>query len=150
MKQILLVFFMMVIVSGSAFAEEQYEKFGQGRVVFSQQQLTIDVEVAVTGMQRAIGLMFRENLGKNKGMLFDFGKDAIQRVWMKNTLIPLDILFISEKGKIVSILKNLQPCTKAPCVIFESEEPARYMLELNSGMSDGEKIIINQKMLLLL
>ena len=145
MKQ--LVIFIMLIVNTNSYAEEQYKKFGHGKVVFSKQQLTIGVEVATTAMQRTIGLMFREGLAENRGMLFDYKEQAVLRVWMRNTLIPLDVVFVSSEGWVVSILKGLQPCIKEPCEIYDSIEKARYMLEINAEIIDGNKIAIGQKVL---
>ena len=149
MRQYLLIL-LMFSLSANAYAEEQYKKFGLGKVVFVKQDLTIDVEVATTKMQRTIGLMFREQLRVNSGMLFDFEKEAIQRVWMRNTLIPLDVIFISEKGVVVSILKNRLPCTKEPCVIYESIEKARYMLEIDAGMAVRNKVDVGQEVMFFL
>jgi len=149
MRQCLLVL-LMFFLSANSYAAEQYKKFGQGKLVFVERNLTIDVEVATTKMQRTTGLMFREQLGINSGMLFDFEQEAIQRVWMRNTLIPLDVIFISEKGVVVSILKNRLPCTKEPCVIYESIKKARYMLEINAGMTVRSKVDVGQEVLFLL
>ena len=150
MRQCLLVVLLLFFLSANAYAEEQYKKFGKGKLVFVEQNLTIDVEVATTKMQRTIGLMFREQLRVNSGMLFDFEQEEMQRIWMRNTLIPLDVIFISEKGVVVSILKNRLPCTKEPCVIYESIENARYMLEINAGMTVRNKVDVGQEVLFVL
>ena len=145
MKQ--LVIFILLIINTSSYAEGQYKKFGHGKVFFSEQQLTINVEVATTSMQRTIGLMFREGLAENRGMLFDYKEQAVLRVWMRNTLIPLDVVFVSSEGWVVSILKGLQPCIKEPCEIYDSTEKARYMLEINAGTADKNKIAIGEGVL---
>ena len=59
--------------------------------------------------------------------------DGIRGVWMKNTLIPLDILFLSADGKVLSFLQHVSPCSSGVCEVYYSESPARYMLELNAG-----------------
>ncbi len=140
MKQYILMVFTIIFTMSNGYAEPEYEKFAVGKVVFPKQHLTITVEVARTKMQRRIGLMFRENLEINTGMLFDFKQEDIQRVWMKNTLIPLDIIFLSAKGNIVSILENVQPCIKEPCKIYDSTRPAAYMLEVNAGIVDRKQL----------
>ena len=150
MMRYISIAFMVISLITNVHAEGNYKKFGNGRVVFSEQDLTIEVEVGTTSMQRAIGLMHREYMAANRGMLFVFEQEAIQRVWMKDTLIPLDILFISSQGEIVSILKNVVPCIKSPCDIYKSEGSAKYMLEINAWMSDRENIKTGQKLLFFL
>ena len=131
-----------------ASAGEQYKKFGHGKVIFSEQGLTIEVEIASTETQRTIGLMDREYLPPAKGMLFIFEYEAIQRVWMRNTLIPLDIVFVSAQGEIVSIIEDLQPCIKKSCDIYESTKSAKYMLEINAGIVTGKGIRIGQSLII--
>ena len=133
-----------ILLMTSVCAAEHSSSFGYGKVVFTEQNLTIEVEVARTAKQRARGLMNRDSLEQEKGMLFVFEYPLIQRVWMKNTLIPLDIVFISRQGKVVSILKGLQPCMKDSCDIYESTERAKYMLEINAGEIDSKGIAIGQ------
>ncbi len=147
MKQYIFIVFAIIFTMTNGYAEQKYEKFGVGKVVFPEQHLTIAVEVARTKMQRQIGLMFRENLEINRGMLFDFNQEKVQRVWMKNTLIPLDIIFLSAKGRIVSILKNVPPCLKEPCKIYDSTRPAVYMLEINAGIVDRKQVEMGDHLL---
>ena len=141
------VFIIFLILITTVYAEEQYKTFGHGKVVFFEQDLTIEVEVATTEKQRTRGLMFREYLAPNKGMLFVFEQEVIQNVWMRDTLIPLDIVFISAKGKIVSIIKDLQPCVNEICDIYSSTKRAKYMLEVNQGMVDRKDISVNQMLI---
>ncbi|MEE9337042.1 MAG: DUF192 domain-containing protein [Methylococcaceae bacterium] len=108
--------------------------------------MTFFVEVASTKRQRNIGLMFRKNLAHNNGMLFIFEQEERQRVWMKDTLIPLDVVFISAKEKIVSIIKDLQPCMPPPCRIFISPKQAKYMLEIMAGTVQKKEIKIGQQL----
>jgi len=89
-----------------------------------------EVEVAVTSDQRAQGLMFRRSMAAEAGMLFLFGGSAERAMWMKNTLIPLDMLFIDEVGKIVRIEERTVPHSLRAIV---SGQPASAVLELNAG-----------------
>ena len=114
-----------------------------GRVVFLNQQDLL-IELAMTKKQRAKGLMFRESLNHNHGMLFVFDDEGIQRVWMKNTLMPLDVVFMSIDKKVVSIFKHLQPCARDECIIYSAEKQAKYMLELNAGEIDKRNIVMGQ------
>ena len=76
--------------------------------------VVFQVEIADTDASRAQGLMFRKNLAPNKGMLFDFKRPQETAFWMKNTLIPLDILYIAADGRIVSIARNAVPHSEVP------------------------------------
>lgn len=89
----------------------------------------IRAEVAVSDAQRAQGLMFREKMGQNEGMVFRFPESRPICMWMKNTLLPLSVAFIDDKGVIVNI-EDMQPKTlNAHC----AKKPARYALEMNQG-----------------
>lgn len=90
------------------------------------------VELAKTPAERARGLMFRESLADDHGMLFDFGRPQMVAMWMRNTLIPLDILFIRSDGRISRIARDAQPLSDR---ILESGEPVRAVLELRGGLT---------------
>jgi uncharacterized protein len=102
--------------------------------------VTINVEYATTAVELAQGLMFRNSLNASSGMLFVFDDESIRTFWMKNTLIPLDMIFISSNLTIVDIVKNAQPCAQDPCQLYESKLPARYVLEVNGGFSEFQNI----------
>lgn len=89
-----------------------------------------DVYIAETSAQSRRGLMHVRHLGARTGMLFVYRDDAVRSMWMKNTLIPLDILFIFEDGVIESIATDTEPLSLASVA---SGEPVRYVLELNAG-----------------
>jgi hypothetical protein len=91
------------------------------------------VELAITPSERERGLMFRSSLGKDRGMLFDFGADGIHKFWMKNTLINLDIIWIGADKKIVFISNNISPCIRDVCPSYGPDAAARYVLEVNGG-----------------
>ncbi|RZA27431.1 MAG: DUF192 domain-containing protein [Proteobacteria bacterium] len=89
----------------------------------------IQAEVAATGPQREKGLMFREKLGTNAGMVFVFGEPAQVCMWMKNTPLPLSVAFLDAQGKILNI-EDMQPQTlDSHC----AKGPAAYALEMNKG-----------------
>ncbi|UNM96131.1 DUF192 domain-containing protein [Ignatzschineria rhizosphaerae] len=93
---------------------------------------TIIVELALDGYSQAKGLMFRESMPENSGMLFMFSETQPLSFWMKNTLIPLDIIYITEAGEVVNIA-TAQPCKIKNCPLYPSIAPAKYVLELNAG-----------------
>ncbi len=92
--------------------------------------VTFQVEIAGTAAERAQGLMQRAALDARTGMLFDFGRETAIRMWMKNTRIPLDMLFVGEGGGIRYIAANTVPYSEA---LIVAPEPARYVLEINAG-----------------
>lgn len=93
----------------------------------------IAVEVVSDPETRAQGLMFRSSLGRDHGMLFVFPVTEVYPFWMKNTLIPLDIIWIDEARKIVHIAHDMPPCKVDPCLPHSPEVAARYVLELAAG-----------------
>lgn len=111
-----------------------------GTIYFDTNKPTLRVEIAANQKQREVGLMFRTNLAADQGMLFVFEEKSILNIWMKNTLIPLDVIFIDSTGKIISTLKNLPPCKQLNCPIYHSDAPASFMLEVNTGFIDQNQI----------
>ena len=102
----------------------------------------IRAEFAKTPKELEVGLMNRSSLGKNSGLLFIFPDEKTRSFWMKNTLIPLDIIFISSKGR-VNEITFLMPCPPKTfnCPVYESMNPARFVLEVNAGFTERAKII---------
>ena len=99
--------------------------------------LTYRVELATTPRQHAYGLMHLPELAPDAGMLFVFDNMAIRRFWMKNTLIPLDILFFDQEGRFVSAVGKAEPGSLTP---RSSGGPAKYVLELNGGRMEADGI----------
>jgi uncharacterized membrane protein (UPF0127 family) len=91
------------------------------------------VEVADTPEKWSLGLMFRDHLPENHGMLFIFPREAPRSFWMKNTRIPLDILYFDRDLKLVSTTAGARPCRTRVCPGYPSAGPAQYVLELNAG-----------------
>jgi uncharacterized protein len=95
----------------------------------------IELEVAGTVEERARGLMYRPCLPKNRGMLFPYDPPEKVYYWMKNVLIPLDMIFLSG-GKIKTIYKNVPLCRSENCSDYTSSSEIDQVLELNAGLSD--------------
>ena len=93
-----------------------------------------DVELATTAQQRATGLMFRESLDKDRGMLFVFDSEADYPFWMKNTLVPLDIIWMDSSKRVVFISRDTLPCNVS-CETVDPMVDAKYVLEINAGES---------------
>ena len=90
------------------------------------------VEIADERKELALGLMFRDSLPDDHGMLFIFPNEAPRSFWMKNTRIPLDIIYFNAELKMVSVARA-RPCRIKQCPGYPSEGPSRYVLELNAG-----------------
>ena len=95
-----------------------------------------DIEIADDDAERARGLMFRDTMDADHGMLFIHDVQAPQAYWMKNTRIPLDILYFDDAHKLVSMQRDVPPCSLGDqCPPYPSAAPARYVLELNAGQA---------------
>jgi uncharacterized protein len=94
------------------------------------------LEIARTPQERIKGLMFRRDLGADQGMFFIFEKKGRHDFWMKNTFLPLDIIWIADdSGKVVDIWENAAPCLEDSCPSFEPKADADYVLEINGGIA---------------
>ncbi len=91
------------------------------------------VELALTPSEWEKGLMFRKQIPDDYGMLFVFREEGYQWFWMKNTFVPLDIIWINREKKIVYIAENCKPCLEEPCPSYGEEIPVLYVLELKAG-----------------
>ncbi|WP_130278409.1 DUF192 domain-containing protein [Rhizobium sp. OAE497] len=93
--------------------------------------LNFTVEIASTNEQRQYGLMYRKEMAENAGMLFDFGQSRRVTMWMENTILPLDMLFIDSTGVIRHIKENAVPYSED---IIDSMGSVKYVVELNAGI----------------
>jgi uncharacterized protein len=105
-------------------------------------KLTFRVELAVTPEEHARGLMYRSRLETDAGMLFVSREPRPQSFWMKNTLIPLDMIFISGDRRIVGIVENAEPETETPRFVAV---PSQYVLEIGGGLSSRLGIRTGQR-----
>ena len=95
----------------------------------------VNVEIAADDSTRAQGLMFRDHLANDRGMIFLFSQNGNYPFWMKNTLIPLDMIWIDDQKRIVHVASNVQPCKADPCPSVPPNAEARYVLELAAGVA---------------
>jgi uncharacterized membrane protein (UPF0127 family) len=109
---------------------------------------TFKVEVSDTQEKQALGLMFRDSLPADQGMLFIFPAEAPRSFWMKNTRIPLDIMYFDKNLKMVSISADTPPCRVARCPSYPSTGPAMYVLELNAGMASELGVVVGDRLIL--
>ena len=133
--------FNFFLVSFYTFSNEKID------VSVYNKNITFNVEVAKTMEERRIGLMYRKKLLNNEGMLFIFPREKIIQLWMKNTYIPLDVIFISENKVIVDLKKNMEKLSET---IVVSKVKSRYALEFNAGLINkldieiGDKVLFNE------
>ena len=97
---------------------------------------TYTVEIADDPDEQRQGLMFRDTMPRDHGMLFIFDQERQRSFWMKNTRIPLDIIYFDAERRLVSVAENARPCRTRRCPGYPSEGPAQYVLELNAGEAD--------------
>ena len=105
---------------------------GEPGVVLGGKRFT--VEIADTQEKHALGLMFRDSMPADAGMLFIFPNEAPRSFWMRNTRIPLDIIYFNKNLELVSVSADTPPCKVRQCPGYPSAGPAMYVLELNAGM----------------
>jgi uncharacterized membrane protein (UPF0127 family) len=94
------------------------------------------VEIADSSEKQQLGLMFRDSMPRDHGMLFIFPNEAMRSFWMKNTRIPLDIIYFDQELRLVSVAKDARPCRTQQCPRYRSAGPAKFVLELNAGLAD--------------
>jgi uncharacterized membrane protein (UPF0127 family) len=143
MKSFFQMAFVVFFISAAVVAGLNAKATGYERSRLLVDGEVFNVELAITPEERSRGLMFRTEMANDAGMLFDFGGPRDISMWMKNTFISLDMLFIAADGTIVGIEKRTVPQSEA---IIPSPKPVRFVLELNGGASDrmgfevGEKV----------
>jgi uncharacterized protein len=123
-----------LVAGGEACAAEKKETvFVETKIGDKVAQREIRVEVMRSAAERARGLMYRRNLGDNDGMLFLFGQEQELSMWMKNTYVGLDMVFIKADGRILRIEKDAEPLSER---VIASEGPASAVLEITAGGAD--------------
>jgi uncharacterized membrane protein (UPF0127 family) len=104
------------------------------------------LELAVTPEEIGTGLMFRPSLPDDQGMLFLFEVERVPSFWMKNTLIPLDLVFLDGRGRIVEIIENAQPCKVDPCPQYIPSVAAWAVLELKAGAVERHSLAAGDRL----
>ena len=103
---------------------------------------TVDVRLGAEGFtlevvddpeSRRQGLMGREHLERNEGILFDFPPGTKPAIWMRNMVISLDLMFVDEQQQLVEVFADVPPCEAAPCEIYQVEQPLRFVIEVAAG-----------------
>jgi hypothetical protein len=140
---------LLIIISGCTTQDQEKKlKIKSVIIMTADKNITINAEIADSYEEREKGLMNRTEMKDNGGMIFMFDYEEKLAFWMKNTLIPLDMIFINSNKTIIDIKHNVPPCTTEECETYISKEKAKYTLEINggicekNGVKEGDKIII--------
>jgi hypothetical protein len=142
MKKRWLIFLVVCLYPSWVTADEQ------ARTVFVElpSGTKISAEVADTLSRRMLGLMFRDGLSLNHGMLFIFDNQDYHGIWMKNCRFPLDILWLNQDRRVIHLEENVPPCQNDPCHIYRPLQKALYVLELNAGSIAKEKMRLGEQL----
>ena len=120
---------------GSAIHQKEPDR-RRGEVRFldadGRMKAPVHVEIVDDDRSRELGLMYRRSMGADFGMLFVFDSSAVQSFWMKNTVLPLDMIFVNERGRVVTIHHDTRPYSLQT---YASTEPALYVVEVNAGFA---------------
>ncbi|MEN6310530.1 MAG: DUF192 domain-containing protein [Acidobacteriota bacterium] len=114
--------------------------------VFLPNGRSVTAELAVTEAERARGLMFREKIQPDEAMLFVFDSEDLHAFWMKNTLIPLDMLWLDGARRVIHIASDVPPCQEDPCPSYGPDTPASYVLELKAGKAAAEGLKVGDRL----
>ena len=132
-KPIILIWVSLILIISGCMSTQEQKKIQ--KVCFNEN--CYSVELAQTDEQRQTGLMGREYLDKDMGMLFIYEDEGVYPFWMKNTLIPLDMIWIDKNATVARIIKNAEPCGKEYCPSINPNKKAKYVLEINGGEADS-------------
>ena len=128
-KSICLIFMLLVCLVCSAL-EARQTQFVR---IFFPNGSSVTAELATTPEQRQLGLMFREGINSDQGMLLVFEEEDFFAIWMKNMKFSLDLLWIDQEKRIVHIRCDVPPCQAEPCASYSPQIPGKYVLELQAG-----------------
>lgn len=143
---LLIVFILLILIIYVAMAKGERKKLtllnSDGKKVY------VDAELADNSTTKMKGLMGRQSLGRNEGMLFKFDKEQIQSFWMFNVTIPLDAVFFDSKGKVVDVIQ-MEPCglNMTKCRLYAPQKPSMYVLEVNKGFAKNNSIAVGKSSL---
>ncbi len=146
-RAVLLILFILLFLPDASQAETDQGPAGMITITLPGGAI-IHAELADTPQKRAEGLMYRTHLGSDRGMLFTFLEAQAWTFWMKNTKIPLDIIWLNEKKQIIHIEPNVPVCTNQDdsCPQYRPNHDALYVLELAGGRAESLKLQRDSKL----
>ena len=152
-KQRMLIFFSILFIIFSVFIINEFRSTAMNDPLQDKNFVVINekiifVEVVITPEERQRGLMERELLQEDNGMLFVFSEEDVYSFWMKNMEISLDIIWINADGNVVYFVKDAPPCVQSPCQTYSPNADALYVLEVNPGVIDMLEIEENTEVII--
>ena len=121
-------------------APQRQQQADSGAKVTFRDGFVVKVEIAADDEMRAQGLMFRDHLDEDRGMIFVFAADDEYAFWMKNTIIPLDMIWIDAGRRVMHVAHGVPPCQADPCPSYPPGVKARYVLEVASGVAAKHQV----------
>jgi uncharacterized membrane protein (UPF0127 family) len=106
----------------------------------------VTLELAITPDELAQGLMFRPSLSENRGMLLIFSEERLPSIWMMNTLVALDLIYLDRNGVVVDVVTDAQPCPSEPCPRFVPKAPAQAVLEIPAGGANRHGVVDGERL----
>ncbi|MDD5096510.1 MAG: DUF192 domain-containing protein [Candidatus ainarchaeum sp.] len=149
-SKLIYVLFALAVLIAVFFLITQNSHPGKEEITFTNsadQQIPVHVEIADDFQELEEGLMFRESLPEDEGMLFVFPRPGNYAFWMKDTLVPLDAIYMDENSTVVGIVQ-MEPCIADPCPAYAPDSEALYVLEVNKGFSERHGIELGSRMTL--
>lgn len=139
-KALLLITIVMTLYCAGQAGRAKYVK------VFFPDGSSVTAELAVTDEERQQGLMYREKLADDQGMLFIFEEEEIHSFWMKNMRFSIDILWLDKDRRIVHLEARVPPCAADPCPSYAPDRPAGFVLELQSGAAEKRGLKLDDRL----
>ncbi len=128
------LFVFMLVLFSSVVCGKEFVK------VFFPDGTAITAELAVTDVERQRGLMYREKINADQGMLFIFEEESIKSFWMKNMKFSIDIIWLDREKRIIHIERRVPPCPEEPCPTYSSRFTIMYVLEIKAGSADKNRL----------
>ena len=139
----IILFFLILINSTVSFSKEKMNS--EKLIWIVNEEKTIKLEISDNFHKRKVGLMNRVTLENDEGMIFIYDKVEPVNIWMHNTLIPLDIIFL-KKNQIIKITPDVPPCPALPCRLYPSTYPVDMIIEINAGQAKVMNLEIGDKL----
>ncbi len=138
----LLIFFVFVgIIANELNSNDIDITVNISKVCFDGSCISVEIPRGMDEMAR--GLMFREKLNEDEGMLFIFQCEDKYPFWMKNMKFPIDIIWMDSNGRVVHIERSVPPCKREPCIIYKPKVKAKYVLEVVANFTIKQNITLN-------
>jgi len=120
-------------------------KAGKTGMIRFENGKSVSAEIASSDEEKALGLMYRENLEESSGMLFTFSYDSKLSFWMKNMNFAIDMIWVDSNFRIVDITHNVQPCMEEKCATYSPSANAKFVIEVSSGFAEQNGIKAGQR-----